>query len=434
MFILFLSLAGITFWFGSGVALFPVSYGILVLLVYVYAKILQRRSSGYALQLLLASSSTLLAILIVELVLRIVWDDKLYYRSHDKFFERSTEFEGRYRYRPNVSADRLIFGDLAALSGEFTDRIYRREKFVTDKRGFRNSEVGNESPVDVLILGDSFGVGSDTTQHSIWPELLRRDLGLVTYNLSLPGSPADEMHTLLTELPRLTLSPRATVVWMIFSGNDLTESYAALKWLQDRKKSNLSLLDSLIMRLGNFQRQSSLSRLIGSFDGSSSKQRVIRQMLSGRGELLFYHPYLEMAKLTRREIEERSEFQDLTRTMEKMRKASCAAGFSVFVVIAPSKEEIFLRPDNNGASAFAEAVHPLCRQFSFSCLDLGPALIAASSQGGLLWWPDDTHWNPEGHIVVAETIAARLREVVFQPSIRMQDGCAPASETRISED
>ena len=46
-------------------------------------------------------------------------------------------------------------------------------------------------------------------------------------------------------------------------------------------------------------------------------------------------------------------------------------------------------------------------------VDLEPALEAAAAEGltdgRLVWWRDDTHWNAAGHAVVARVLADAIR-------------------------
>jgi hypothetical protein len=206
------------FFFGSGVAVFPITYVIVVALVFIASDILERKRSPHMVPVLVFSSSTLLAILLAEIGLRVGWDDRLFYRSHDRFFEQSTEFRDRYRYVPSVQSTRRIHGDLAALSGAPSDRVYRMERFITDGRGFRNANRDSSEKVNVIVLGDSFVAGSDTTQEETWTQLLRDEHKMSVYNLGLPGSPADELRVLATELPHISVVENPTVVWMIFQG------------------------------------------------------------------------------------------------------------------------------------------------------------------------------------------------------------------------
>lgn len=407
--VIFLCLAGVVFFFGSGVAEFPISYMIVVALVFITSDILERKHSPYLAPVLLVSSSTLVAILLAEIGLRVGWDDRLFYRSHDRFFERSTEFRDSHRYVPSVQSTRRIHGDLAAFSGAPSDRVYRMERFITDGRGFRNANRDSSEKVNVIVLGDSFAAGSDTTQEETWTQVMRDELKMRVYNLGLPGSPADELRVLVTELPHLSVAENPIVVWMIFSGNDFEPPYESSELLSDPSALKMGLLESLIVTLYNSQSRSALSRLFGSIKRVEGTPLVERRTIPGVGQMLFYRPYIEMATRNRHEIEGSLAYASLRRTMRKMRQFSQASRFSVLVVAAPSKEDVYLRTYMEGEkTAVAQVLEGLSQEVSFDFLDLGP-LFVKSAKERALWWSDDTHWNSDGNRVAAEAIAARLR-------------------------
>jgi len=407
--VIFLGLAGVVFSLGSGIADFPITYMMVIAIVFIVSCVLERRHSPYLAPLLVVFSSTLLAILLAEIGLRLGWDDQLFYRSHDKFFERSVEFRDRYRYVPLVRSTRRIFGDLAAFSGAPSDRVYRIETFITDARGFRNAPQNPSEKVDVIVLGDSFAAGSDTTQEETWSQIMRDEHKMSIYNLGLPGSPADELHVLATELPHISVVENPIVVWMIFSGNDFDPPYESSELLRDPLALKMSLLDSLIVRLLNSQSRSALSRMLGSFKEVKGVPLVERRTIPAIGQMLFYRPYMEMATRNRQEIERSPAYASLRRTMKKMKQLSETSGFSVLIVAVPSKEDVYLRTYNDGEkTAAAQVLEGLSQEVSFDFFDLSPFLLKSAWEKAL-WWSDDTHWNSDGNRVAAEAIATRLR-------------------------
>jgi hypothetical protein len=103
-------------------------------------------------------------------------------------------------------------------------RRYHPYTFVTDRFGFRNDGVLG-APLDVIVLGDSFGVGTGTTQDKTWSALLSREHGLAVYNLSVSDmGPWAEYTNLTIEIDRLKVKDHGTVViWNLYTGNDLQD-------------------------------------------------------------------------------------------------------------------------------------------------------------------------------------------------------------------
>jgi len=92
-----------------------------------------------------------------------------------------------------------------------------------------------------------------------------------------------------------------------------------------------------------------------------------------------------------------------------MRRFSEAAGFSVLVVVAPSKEDVYLRHYKDGeTTATAQVLEVLSNEVSLDFFDLSPVFIKSATEKAL-WWSDDTHWNADGNRLAAEAIATRLR-------------------------
>src|SRR5205085_5589113 len=133
-----------------------------------------------------------------------------------------------YRFAPNVNFRARTYGDLAAVAGRRDWREYREISFITDAYGFRNDTTSQDAarPFDLVVLGDSFGVGDGTSQEQTWASVLAREHNLAAYNLSMDGaSPWQEYVNFLLEGERLRLRPGTLVAWVFFTGNDLDDLY-----------------------------------------------------------------------------------------------------------------------------------------------------------------------------------------------------------------
>lgn len=345
-----------------------------------------------------------------DLILRCFMSERIYLRAQDQFFEYSTEFHMRYRFTPNVDSNRDIVGDL--VTANFEDlRQNRNEHFVTDNRGFRNSFVP-EGPIKYIILGDSYGLGANTTQKRTWGEILHSSNDKLVYNLSLPGSPADELYILTTELPRLNLAAQPILIWMLFSGNDLSDSYASLNTLKGAFETRP--LEKFSIWSNNLLIHSPILRLLKGFFSKSNKV-TFKETIGRFGDILFLKSYQEFANLSVDSIMRLPNWPRLIETFSKMSNLTKSVGIKVLVVIAPSKEELYLKDRNIAeSSSFAIALKQVCNESGFDCLDLKPKLSQAIYIGSgsdprqLLWWRDDTHWNEEGNAIVSEVIQERL--------------------------
>ena len=104
-----------------------------------------------------------------------------------------------------------------------------------------------------------------------------------------------------------------------------------------------------------------------------------------------------------------------------MRRLADERRLRVEVALVPSKEEVYAWALDGAPpwtspeepSGFSAVLAGLCAGQGLRFLDLKPALVEASRRayeesGALLWWRDDTHWNPAGQRVAASAAYEQL--------------------------
>jgi hypothetical protein len=314
-----------------------------------------------------------------------------------------------------------LYGDLAAMSGRREWREYRPTLFVTDEHGLRNEPTtGGQAPEpDLILLGDSFGVSRGTRQDETLSARLSSSYGWRVYNLSIEAvSPWQEYANLLAEGERLHPKEGAVVLWMLFSGNDLDEQYlpifeaSQLPWRNRRGQ--------IIDVVRRFRYRSPLSYVLFGRDVPGSASVVEKQLPDGR-RLLFFAPYARNKDRTAEAVRQHPNFEMLKQTVGAMKRLADEKRLRVAVVLVPSKEEVYswvldgAPPWSTGGapSPFSAAVEEMARENGMPYLDLKPLLADASRRafeesGQLLWWADDTHWNPLAQKVAAEAIQREL--------------------------
>jgi hypothetical protein len=379
-----------------------------------------RRMASLLQNLLIALISLCVTTTLVDLIMRLVLGNTLYYRPNEMFIHRWPAMPLVSRYTPGVSYEGDTFGDLAAMSGVEDFREYRRVTFKVDSFGFRNEKTSEQLSFDILVLGDSFGVGNGVTQEKTWASLLADQYGLVTYNLSTPGSPWVEFVNLALESERLRTHEGTIVIWAIFSGNDLDDDYgptldvAQLPW-NDR-------LRALKVSFQTFRDRSPIRQLYSrvTLSKSSAERVIVREFLNGR-KLLFYEPYLQSVGRSYEEVLAHPNYESLEMTMGAMSKLAAEQGLTVKVILVPSKEEVYGWVESGSLpwstpatpSGFSVALKGIAQENGMEFLDLKPFLVREAkgvyeSSGDLLWWYDDTHLNVRGNQVVASIVYNEL--------------------------
>lgn len=392
-----------------------------------------RKTRTLLLNLALLVISSGITIVGVDVVLRLFGDELIYYRPHEMFVERWPEMPLVGRYKKNVDYSGETYGDLAAMIGDDHLREGRHIVFKTDSFGFRNSEeIPDHEAYDLIVLGDSFGVGNGTTQESTWVALLQRRYGLRTYNLSMAGSPWQSYVHLATEITRLQVHERSIVLLTLFSGNDLDEYY----YHRDVELSDLpwnGIAARLGARIATFTRRSPIRQMVSGLlhRNRSIADVLVMDFLDGRKMLLF-QPHATRMNRTEAMIRNHPNYDRLLDAIRRIKRIAAEHNSTVVILLLPSKEEVYewvldgsppwttdTRP-----SGFATAVGNFCRQSNLSCFDLEPSLVEASEEefkesGELIYWTDDTHWNEKGHSIVADIV---FRTVFSSSSAALNGG------------
>lgn len=330
------------------------------------------------------------------------------------------------RYNPSASGEEMTIGDLGVATRDTGDDEPRRVRTRIDAAGFRNDESVGRAPVDVVLLGDSFGFGGGTTQDKTLASRLKDQYGVATYNLSMPWTgPWAQYVNLSTEATRLPLREGATVVWLLFTGNDLDDTYGELDvdriprngpagrmWITLKRVRNRSPVYRMLRR--------ARYNLTGTAADGPVTVVVPSTFVNGR-TLLFLKPYVEASRRPYPEIVAHENYAALQKTMAATQALARRLKISLKVVLAPTKEEVYrwvldkgqpwsTSPDPSG---FAVALSEICATQGIQFLDLKPAFVSMSKErfersGELLWWYDDTHWNEAGHDLAATVIHQQL--------------------------
>jgi hypothetical protein len=368
------------------------------------------------------------AVTLGELLARPILAYAFDFRPADRFIYQWPPLPRLQRYVANVDFEGPTYGDLAAASGRREWREERRIKFVTDAYGFRNdpSSAGNGAgPLDLIVLGDSFGVAASTSQEHTLSSVLIKDYRLSVYNLSISRQNLlQEYANLVLEGDRLQTREGTSVLWLVFPGNDLDEPYyPELETPQPRWPG---LPARFMDGITGFRARSALRRLTAR---SEPLPIIERQFIDGR-RILFHPTYAARRSRAADEIRRHPNFESLKATLGAMARLAATRRLSVTVAIVPTKEEVYswvldgTRPwsADAGTSDFSLVLRGLSEERGFRFLDLKPPLTAASVQayekrGELLWWSDDSHWNDAGQRVAAAAVYEALftKQIAYAP-------------------
>lgn len=362
----------------------------------------------------LVLASLLVSLVLLDLALRPLMYPRLF-GPPQLFMFRWPPMPELWRYKPNISFAGIVYGDLA--SPEYQERRY--EVFQTDSYGFRNTPAqerqARDGHADLILLGDSFGVGVGTTQEKTWAGLFENKYGLHTYNLSMPGSgPWHELINLKIACQRLRCDQNTTVLWALFSGNDLQDD------IYDDMEPSLSNnpIRSFFVDAATFRNMSPIREITDKLFIRAHSIPIAKNFPNGK-KLIFRPRYVKAVDLNLDQVRQHPHYQKIVAVVDEMKRFADTRHFSVVVAVAPAKEEIYSSiltgktdSSSNRTSGFATAVEELCRQDKLPYLDLTPLFAQEAKKqlavGNLLWWSDDTHWNERGNEFAATAVYDHL--------------------------
>jgi hypothetical protein len=397
--------------------------------------IVSPRTSRPLQNLVLALGATCLTVTAADLLLRPVLGPYLYSTPMNAYTRKKPELPVVGRWDANVSVTGEAYGDLAAMTGDSSLRVPHRITFTTDAAGFRNEAI--RPPIEVLVLGDSFGAGASVTQEKTVSQLLQAQYGWSTYNLSFPASgPWHQYVNLAIEASHLMFAPHAVVVWLLYTGNDLDDEYGST-WSVEELPWR-STFAAWQVSYKTFRGRSPIHQITDNLSwrikkANDMKRNVIKASVPDGSPVLFLEGQEAWGRRVRGEVEQHPSFPKLIRTMEEMKRLIAARGLRLFVAVLPTKGEIYRGilegrdplPNDSAASGFSQAVLGACEKLRLACVDPKPWLIQESkpllAQGEMLWWRDDTHLSEQGHESLARFIARELHAAESLDSIG-QDG------------
>lgn len=406
---------------------------------------IRRSSSQFKKNLTVLTLSSLVAITISDIVYSIylniarpVRSENLqYYRFHDPhvwpgeldpraYYPTERNFQLR---KPNTTISFDMYGGFFRFdmfrSATLVNSVLelRRMSFAIDENGFRETTPLHKARV--FVLGDSFAFGTAISQDKTWVELLDSANDTI-YNLAIPASSPKQQLMALEYMLRTKPLRIEYLLWMLFEGNDLEDSYETFRPNEVRDPTIFkgTVIETVMSLPVQVKRQSVINRLLtGGIVLSSTKIPDPFQVdgitlefplfHSDRfGYRLFHHIYAERAGKPMSYIMNHPNLPRLQRVFEDMAALAAKYSFRVTVIVAPSAARLYRRdfrgfPKISDEPHFTNYIERLSSRLNFKSINLLP-LMQKYADKELLHWRDDVHWNERGNQVVAEILASEI--------------------------
>ncbi|MFC1853895.1 hypothetical protein ACFL27_27235, partial [candidate division CSSED10-310 bacterium] len=360
--------------------------------------------------------------------------------------DRIMYFQQRTRFSPH---SKLVFtsrkagrhfeyrlrGDLYA--PQFGFKVRDRSYIASYNRyGFRTNS--SRAPFDVLMIGDSYIEIGETDQDTI-SEKLKEASGLSVFNMGREWYGPDQYNELLKEYGQ-QLKPRYAI-FCFFEGNDIDDVREYLSWLHGGNYHHLAIIKGSFWTRYFIALKDSYAYL------RSSWQRLRQQRPGTRGSAQVskstpLHPELAIINLPDKKVVMRFgywnayaskdhllqclEFRRLRILLDVFKNHATSQGIIPLLLYIPTKAQIYgsfyssdsgqlfldkitkqLHYENNSVDAVLEIAHDL----DLKTLNLLPYFKQLASQGSLLYYPFDTHWNIVGREAAADFMASYFKQL-----------------------
>lgn len=309
-------------------------------------------------------------------------------------------------------------------------------KLRTDARGFRNPTTPDQC--DVVVLGDSFAEGANVSDEQVWPLLFGETTGLSVYNLAMCGYSPDHYIGAFNQYGA-ALRPKF-VVCMLYEGNDLrpprkrsvnapTTGPSSRSWM--RNSPIRATLDRfLIDTFGPMGAEWNIAAL-------DALSWLPLQIQSGPDANFYaFRPVRLVNAYKDPEMFQQSrEWLRLSTSLDELHQTTQRANAKLIIAFAPAKAHVMLPlvadqlpaekfrtflslrskdlPPAGELMAelpasldfFESAVHRWCQSAAVPFFSPTTHLRGAAAQARQVYFTYDNHWTPEGHEVVARSLA-----------------------------
>ena len=304
----------------------------------------------------------------------------------------------------HVQMDRAS-GDLAALANLPAYRVFRPQSMTIDRFGFRNAPEGATLPPRAVLLGSSFTIGTGNSDDQTLARRLQSLSGCSVYSAGGMNRVVSSARDLVRKVGMVQglvlLEVLERDAWSKPIVPDVRKPrfrYSPIIWwyYDQARRSRLQIIAQRIYQ----------SFCNDRFLPNTHKSLVAVRELEDGLPMLFVRDIEHSGPLPA--------IEPHIRGIEQLRDALRADGHRLVVYILPDKLTVYrdllkwsVPEGDTGARVLAELERGL-KTVGIPALNLEPILHeaarAAMANDELIYWPDDTHWNPLGIDVAARTI------------------------------
>ena len=320
--------------------------------------------------------------------------------------------------------------------------------YSTDSNGFRNGS--SVETADLVVMGDSFTEARGVRREEIWSSVVADQFGYSEINLGYGGY-CPQQEEIAFRRYGLSLRPKL-VLMQLFLGNNMEDSLGFELWkrsgksypdyVRDRAKvppisPTLELFERF---LAKFTKQDAISpdSVMGSF-------KPIEVSLAGEQLPIAFAHELHLLMKTEEELEGHCGMRPMLEAIERTADACDISSIPFAVCLIPGKLRFYYDyiSDSENLSRLIEqqktvpvkesaeeierfirsrwdnqsrVISRFLEHRQIDCIDLTQTFVERVAEtGDVLYFPGDTHWNPEGHRLAGLAVANWLRGKRWAP-------------------
>jgi SGNH hydrolase-like domain, acetyltransferase AlgX len=335
-------------------------------------------------------------------------------------------------------------------------------EWSTDEDGFRNSQA--TSRADVVVIGDSFVEYGNTEADTVGKKL-ENLTGLTVRNLGVSGYGPDQYLEVLKRYA-VKLHPKYAF-FFFYEGNDIADIREYAAWRTRTREDSLyeALAGPFWVRykaamrgIFTYVERTIFSAYVLAHRNIFGRDRHIHPdvaVLNLHGKYfsrVFFGFFPRKRDVTPEELLSSRDWQRLREILTEFKRICTANSISPIIIYVPTDVHIYAsystqdsgenwlqkREDQIAVKAYSEnAMKKLAQELDFDLISLTPAFESAAEEGRMLYYPLDSHWNPEGIQVAAEFVAQALtmtsNHFSHKREVRKNIGKSPVSSIRDTE-
>ena len=298
------------------------------------------------------------------------------------------------------------YGELCYYSDNFNSQKIIQET-RTDAYGYTiPKEYNKEFNTNIIVIGDSYSVSSKFSNGYSWVDQLSSINNNNVYNLSVAGaSPYQELIALKKYIETHGVTKKTKIIWPIFEGNDLDDTYYKSLSLESLRSSQFS---SILQYVNNFFQQRRLSKFIKNFYykmKAIERKSLVKIIKVGNRDEMFFKPYLERSIRSKKDIEFHPNYELLKQTFVEMKNVTSKYDLDLLCVYFPSKEHTYLKVlHETEKDGFEQAIKLLSNSNGFKFYSFSKCFLEEISKNKKVWFQSDTHLSVFGHNLVVDKI------------------------------